>query len=230
MTAATARRQLFMRWLPAFAAAVLIRVPAAAVADSEVWTFDRVDRIGGHQTTVLGNPRVVDTVVGKAVEFDGVDDALFVDVHPLAGAETFTWEAIFRPDEGGAPAQRWFHLQKTGSDDRLLFEIRIANGRWYFDSYVHSGVAEKALIDRERLHALGDWYHVAAVYDGREFRNYVNGTQEGAAEIHFAPQRSGRSSIGVRINLVDYFKGAIHVARFTRRALPPSEFLPVPGR
>ena len=195
----------------------------------DVWTFDRLDRIGGHQTTVLGHPRVIETPLGKAVEFNGVDDALLADVHPLAGAETFTWEAIFRPD-GGAAAQRWFHLQEAGTDNRMLFEIRVVENRWYFDSFVHSGDADKALINRERLHPLGAWYHVAAVYDGREFRNYVNGVQEGAAEIHFAPQRPGRSSIGVRINLVDYFKGAIHSARFTRRALPTSEFLRVPGR
>ena len=53
----------------------------------------------------------------------------------------------------------------------------------------------------------------------------MNGKQEGAAEIRLAPQMAGRSSIGVRINLVDYFKGAIHLARFTRRALSPAEFL-----
>jgi hypothetical protein len=237
-----------MRSLLAIAVAILISTPRTAADEvsasakatarrrqgsksdgGETWTFDRLDRIAGHKTTVRGHPRVVETPVGKAVEFNGVDDALMVDAHPLAGAETFTWEAIFRPD-GGAAAQRWFHLQESGSDNRMLFEIRVIDGRWYFDSFVHSGDADKALINRERLHAVGAWYHVAAVYDGREFRNYVNGEQEGAAEIHFAPQRPGRSSIGVRINLVDYFKGAIHVARFTRRVLPPSAFLRIPRR
>jgi hypothetical protein len=201
----------------------------AAAADVEVWTFDRLDRIGGHPTTVLGNPRVVETPLGKAVEFDGVDDALMVDVHPLAGAETFTWEAIFRPD-GGRAEQRWFHLQETGSDNRLLFEIRVVDGRWYLDSYGHSGEAQRALMNRERTHPLGAWHHVAAVYDGREFRNYVNGEQENAAELRLAPQKAGRTSIGVRITLVDYFKGAIQGARFTRRALTPAEFLRVPAR
>jgi hypothetical protein len=215
-----------MRFLYAIATAVLVFGYLAA-ADSEVWTFDRLDRIGGHQTTVLGNPRIVDTPVGKAIEFDGVDDALMIDVHPLAGAETFTWEAVFRPD-GGATEQRWLHLQEAGSDNRMLFEIRVVGDRWYFDSFVHSGAADKALINRELLHPLGAWYHVAAVYDGREFRNYVNGVQEGAAAIQFVPQGSGQSSVGVRMNLVNYFKGAIHVARFTRRALSPAEFLPVP--
>jgi hypothetical protein len=201
----------------------------AAATDVEVWTLDRLDRIGGHPTTVLGNPRVVETPLGRAVEFDGVDDALMVDVHPLAGAETFTWEAIFRPD-GGRAEQRWFHLQETGNDNRMLFEIRVADLRWYLDSYGQSGDAQRALMNRERLHPLGAWYHVAAVYDGREFRNYVNGQQENAAEIRFTPQRAGRTSIGVRMTLVDYFKGAIHVARFTRRALTPAEFLRVPAR
>ena len=202
---------------------------AGAADDVEIWNFDHLDRIGGHQTEVLGDPRVIDTPVGKAIEFDGVDDAIVVDVHPLAGAETFTWEAIFRPD-GGQPAQRWFHVQESGSDNRLLFEIRVVDGQWYLDSYGHSGDAQQALMNRDRLHPLGAWYHVAAVYDGREFRNYVNGIQEGAAQIHFAPQKPGRSSIGVRINRVDYFKGAIHRARFTRRALAPSEFLKIASR
>jgi hypothetical protein len=216
-----------MRCVSGIAVAILIRASLAAAPDVELWTFDRLDRIGGHQTTVLGDPRVVDTPVGKAIEFDGVDDALFVDVHPLAGAEAFTWEAIFRPD-GGRPEQRWFHLQESGSDNRLLFEIRVAGARWYLDSYGRSGDAQQALMNRQHLHPLGAWYHVAAVYDGREFRNYVNGTLEGSAEVRFAPQTEGRASIGVRINLVDYFRGAIHLARFTRRAMPPSEFLTIP--
>jgi hypothetical protein len=220
MAAATIRMRLFMKLLPL----VLAGASLAGAGEQETWTFDRLDRIGGHPTTVLGEPRVIDTPVGKAIEFDGVADALLVDVHPLAGAETFTWEAIFRPD-GGQPEQRWFHLQESGSENRLLFEIRVIDGQWCLDSYGHSGDAQKALMDRTRLHRLGVWYHVASVYDGREFRNYVNGIQEGAADIRFAPQGPGRSSIGVRINRVNYFKGAIHLARFTRRALTPAEFL-----
>jgi hypothetical protein len=218
-----------MRCLSAPTAGILIWVVAAAAGEADLWTFDRLDRIGGHPTTILGNPRVVDTPVGKAVEFDGVDDALFVDVHPLAGAETFTWEAIFRPD-GGNTEQRWFHLQESGTENRMLFEIRVVDGQWYLDSYVHSSTSATALIDRNKRHALGVWHHVASVYDGRSFRNYVNGVEQSAAAIQLAPQGHGRASIGVRINVIDHFKGAIHVARFTRHALTPAEFLKVPAR
>ena len=56
----------------------------------------------------------------------------------------------------------------------------------------------------------------------------MNGVREGAAEIQLAPHGPGHTSVGVRINKVFYFKGAVHLARFTRRALAPSEFLPLP--
>jgi putative heme-binding domain-containing protein len=199
-----------------------------------VWTFDRLAGIGGNKTTVLGAPKIIDSPIGKAVEFDGKQDALFIDNHPLAGAATFTFEAIFRPD-GGEREQRWFHLSEqngqTGADtdNRMLFEIRVAGDQWFLDSYNQSGTEGKALMNRSALHPLGAWYHVASVYDGQEFRNYVNGVQEGAANLHLAPHGPGHASVGVRINRVFYFKGAVHMARFTRRALSPSEFLDLPG-
>ena len=75
---------------------------------------------------------------------------------------------------------------------------------------------------------LGEWHHAAAVYDGREYRNYVDGELEGSAELHLAPQGPGRTSVGTRINRKDYFKGAVLEARMTNRAMPPAEFLKMP--
>ncbi len=200
---------------------------AHAPADTSVtWTFDRLDRLGGQPTIVLGSPRVVSTSLGPAVEFDGVDDALFVRGHPLAGAATFTWEAIFRPD-GGMRAQRWFHLQEEGTPNRLLFEIRVVGDRWFLDSYAFTSTGERALMNKSALHPVGQWHHVAAVYDGTTFSNYVDGVKQGEARIALAPQRTGWTAIGVRINQVDWFKGAIHVSRFTRQALRPDQFLTV---
>jgi hypothetical protein len=94
---------------------------------------------------------VVDTSLGKAIQFNRVDDAIWIDRHPPAGAETFTFEAIFRPD-GGVFEQRWFHLAerdaKTGllasaehpkgpdTHARFLFEIRVDGNQWYLDAFV----------------------------------------------------------------------------------------------
>jgi hypothetical protein len=216
-------------------AMALVVAPRARAQDrksrsTEVWIFDRIENIGGLPTTVLGHPHVIDTQQGKAVEFNGIDDALFIGEHPLAGAETFTFEAIFRPDRGGAPEQRWFHLSEqdpaTGkdTDTRLLFETRLIADSWCLDAYVETPAGNKALLDRSLLHPLGEWYHVAMVYDGAEFRGYVNGALQGKAAVPFQPEGKGRASVGVRINRVYFFKGAVREARFTRRALRPEEF------
>jgi hypothetical protein len=216
----------------AAAGALMLRGAPDGADAGVVWRFDNLERIGGHPVTVLGHPSLIDTPAGKAVQFNGVDDGLFIDDHPLAGAGTFTWEVVFRPDAGGRPEQRFFHLQErdraTGVDTeaRMLFEIRVIGDRWCLDSFVRSDATRaRTLLDRSRLHPLGEWHHAAAVYDGREFRNYVDGIEQGAGPVELTPQQQGHSSVGVRINKVDYFKGAILVARMTPKALAPGEFL-----
>lgn len=207
------------------------------------WNFDRLDKIGGLPVKVEGQPKVIDSPVGKAILFDGVHDSLYIEKHPLAGAETFTFEAIFRPD-GGAEAQRWFHLaerdQKTGlltnttgattePNSRFLFELRVVDGdKWYLDAFVNGASYNKALMFKDKLHPIGEWYHVAQVYDGKIYRSYVNSELQGEAELAFRPQGEGAASIGVRMNRVNYFHGAVAKARFTSKALAPKEFMKLP--
>jgi hypothetical protein len=124
--------------------------------------------------------------------------------------------------------QRFFHFQENGTDNRMLFEIRVIGNQWCLDSFAKGGEGSQALLDRTKLHPLGAWYHAAAVYDGRQFRNYVDGVLEGSAEVRLEPQKAGQTSLGVRINKVNYFKGAILAARMTPRALLPEEFMRKP--
>ncbi len=202
-------------------------LPAAAPADQTVWTFDRLSAIGGETTQVEGAPRIITSPFGPAVRFDGVDDALFIDRHPLAGAATFTFEAVFRPD-GGPFEQRWFHLQSDespgGPGTRIMFEIRVVEGGWYLDAFTKGEGYNKPLIDTTRLHPLGQWAHVAQTFDGTTYRAFVNGVLQAEAEIAFTPQGPGRASVGTRINRVNYFNGAVREARFTPRALTPDQF------
>jgi hypothetical protein len=201
----------------------------------EVWRFDQTGSLGGHSVQVLGHPRVISTEYGNAVGFDGVGDALLVDVHPLAGAKTWTWEMVFRPDADGAAEQRVFHLQvrdATGADiaDRMLFEIRIVKGQWCLDSFATSAGEKATLLNCEKLHQLGAWYRVTAVYDGTTLRNYVGDELQGEAALKLTPQGAGHSSIGMRINGINFFKGAILEARFTAKALDVGEFLKMPRK
>lgn len=214
---------------------VLQACASAPSAETAVtWRFDRLENIGGVTTHVEGAPKIIATGAGPAVQFDGVKDALFIDTHPLSGVSQWTIEAMIRPD-GGAFEQRWMHLAevdaKTGVETgtRFLFEIRVKDGRWYLDAFTTGDGYKVTLIEPSKTFALGRWYRVAMRYDGATFRSYVDGVVQGEAPLAFKPQGAGHSSIGTRINRVNYFQGAIYAARFTPSALEPSAFLLLPS-
>ncbi len=196
------------------------------MADTIVWEIDNLNSISGHKTIVLGSPKVIETDNGKAVEFDGVKDGLLVEELPLAGAEKFTLEIVFRPDAKGPKEQRFLHLQEDGCEYRILIETRLTdNGLWYLDTYIKNAKGDKTLVKSANTHPVGQWYNATLVYDGREMRHYVNAVKEMSAELAFGPLNEGKISIGVRINQVHWFKGAIREIRFTRGILRPEEFL-----
>lgn len=207
----------------------------------EVFKFDNLKRIGGMTPKVERNPQLVDSPVGKAVQFNGKDTALFFPSRPLVGAKTFTIEAIFRP-EGGEFMQRWMHIAETdpktgldanpsGTSDpnpRFMFEVRVKDGQWYLDAFVNSKSGSKALAFPDKLYPINQWYAVEQTYDGKTYRSYVNGVLQGEGDVAFTPHGPGHMMIGTRMNHVNYFKGSVAEARFTDRALKPSEFLKVP--
>lgn len=200
--------------------------PSGPPAGAIVWNLDNLESIGGHRVTVVGKPRVIATERGKAIEFDGRGDGLFVDANPLAGLKQFTAEVIFRPAAGGPKEQRFLHFQPDGSDDRVLFETRLpADGRWFLDTYLQTGPRNRTLFADKFAHPLGTWHHAALVVDGKTMRHYVDGKQELAGDIELAPLAAGQTSIGVRFNRVYWFQGAIHQIRVTPAVLEPTAFL-----
>jgi len=217
-------------------AAVLMAT--AAHAEQSVWRFDNLSRIGGMSPKVEGSPQLVASPVGKAVQFNGSDTALFFPGRPLVGAKAFTIEAVFRP-EGGDFQQRWMHIAETdpatgldanpgGTADpnpRFMFEVRVVKDQWYLDAFVQSKAGSKALAFPEKLHPINQWYAVEQTYDGKTYRAYVNGVLEGEADVAFTPHGPGHMMVGVRINRVNYFKGSVALARFTDKALSPAEFI-----
>ena len=191
-----------------------------------------------HQDNGGRQPQGRRHTVGKAIEFDGEDDAIWIEKHPLAGAATFTFEAISvrtaaRSNSGGStwpsairrPACLRAPGPRADTNARFLFELRVVDKSWYLDAFVNGPGYSRALMFKNKLHPIGEWYHVAQTYDGKMFRSYVNGVLQGEAEVAFKPQGEGAASLGTRINRVNYFKGAIREARFTPRALTPEEFL-----
>ena len=128
-----------------FLAAAIITFAVPGLAQQAMtWRFDSLTKIGDAQVTTVGKPQVVDTSIGRAIHFEGrgntnngdpesgnpSGDALFLNVAPLSGDATYTFEVIFRPSSEGAPAQRFFHMQDNNSQSRRMFEIRVVNRQW----------------------------------------------------------------------------------------------------
>jgi len=195
--------------------------------DQITWNFDNLREIGGQKMAVHGDPQVVASPWGKAIHFDGVQDGLTLDLHPLEAAAAFTIELVFRPESGGMAEQRFFHLQEGDSENRVLVETRLTgDGQWYLDTFIASGKTNQTLIDPAHLHPLDKWQHAALVFDGRRMSHYVGGKEELSAVVpEFHAPRPGKTSIGVRLNKVCWFKGDIATARLSRCALSPQDFL-----
>lgn len=190
-----------------------------------LWELSTLDALGGHATTVVGRPKLLDAA-GKGIEFDGKGDALFVENNPLEGLKVFTAEVVFRPAAAGPQAQRFLHFQEAEGENRLLFETRLTDdGRWFLDTFIKSGDGNYTLFAEKHLHPIGPWYSAAVTMDGTTMRHYVNGQEELRAAVEFVPQRAGRTSLGVRMNQVFWYRGAIRQVRITPRVLAPAEFL-----
>jgi hypothetical protein len=191
-----------------------------------LWQIDNLERIGGHVVSVVGAPRVVETKAGLAVEFDGRADGLFVDVNPLEGLTAFTIEVVFEPHVGGAEEQRFLHFEETDTGNRALVELRmLPDGRWCLDTFLRWGEAGLTLIDRSALHEGSRWHAAALAYDGRTMKHYVDGVSEQAGDVAFTPLGAGRTSIGMRQNLVSWFKGRIRLIRISPEALSRERLL-----
>lgn len=194
------------------------------VQGAVTWVLDDLERLQAEGFSVEGEPRVSPCPFGRAVVFSGDRDSLWLETNPLAGLTVFTVEVVFRPDPGGLTEQRFLHLGQPDGD-RLLFETRLVGAdSWYLDTFILSGTADSTLLNRRFPHPTGAWYHLAAVWDGHRHANFVDGRLEQEAPFDYRPATGGRTSIGVRLNRVCWFRGAIHRIQITPEALDPERF------
>jgi hypothetical protein len=256
----------------------------AGPGGSQFWRLESLACLGGHRLNVSGSPKLVTTPLGTGVQFDGVGDALFLAVDPIANWSAFTAEIYFRPHEDGLPAQRFLHIQAEdppGTDaGRVLFELRQPGvnpaptptpcspsasdpawgprGAWFADSFVSPrGLGGQTQFGAAHRHPISPtrWYTFAATVGpdpatggNVSFAHFVNGVEEmrdicctanssdpafGCAAcpgpLEFVPHKTGRISIGVRINSICHFKGTVAAVRFTPRVLAPHELMQPEG-
>lgn len=195
-------------------------LPAAATV---IWKLENPADVGGHATKVYGAPQVATEAGAKALVFNGKSDGLLLPVNPMAGWSQFTIEVLLKPDGTGEEEQRFFHLQDS-REGRIMIETRVTKDKqWALDTFLFTDKEHsRPLLDKTLLHPTDQWHWVALVYDGKKMANFVNGVKELEGEVVISPMLAGQMSVGVRQNLVYWYKGAIREIRFHPVALEPS--------
>lgn len=194
-------------------------LPPVSGGAETVWRADDFSAPGGAAAAVLGDPKILRDAGGAYAVFAGKSDGYIIPANPLAGWAQFTVEVLLDPDPAGPQAQRFLHIEDS-SGNRLTMETRVTPaGQWALDTFLLAGKSSRALLDQKRLHAAGRWHWAALRYDGRRMESFVDGQKELDGLVEFAPMGPGRTSIGVRLNRVYWYKGAIREIIFHPTAL-----------
>lgn len=201
-----------------------ISVLTAQNCDSvRVWVVADFLRTQQNSVSIVGTPTILSSPYGEAVYFNGLTDGIFLPSNLLVGLSRYTIEVLFCPDSNGAREQRFLHFGELRGD-RTLLEIRLANHSWALDAYVKSGDSARTLFDSAKTHPVQKWYHIALVVDGSSVVAYVDGEKELESLLVTLPQRTGKTSLGVRLNKQYWFKGSIAMLAISSSALTPSQF------
>ncbi len=198
----------------------------------ELWDISSLEIIGGHEVATLGDPQVVTTGIGDAVQFDGDGDRLLVDFNPIMDAKEFTVELVFKPDacypDNADP--RFLHIMDSDDPEekRVMIELRVdANNMCYMDGFMKTDAGNLPLKDETLVHPTEVWQHVAITYKDSTLTTYFNGVEELSGTLHYANaivNTIGKTSIGSRMNAVKFYSGLIKTLKVTHTRLAPEDF------
>jgi hypothetical protein len=210
----------------------LVGISSAQSSFSGIWHLDSASAADTSGRGALAIPIGTSVVSGKydkALNFDGVNDAVYVlgiSLNPSKAITLETWayvkgdgfypSLISKGNVGLYYESYALYLNPDGSVGFLLNSKLSAAGR----TIINGPVIKKNV-----------WTHIAGTYDGTTMRIFVNG-QEVASGAHAGgiaqtlwPLEFGKSD-RILSGLPDsYFKGALDEVRIWNRALTPGELM-----
>jgi hypothetical protein len=148
-------------------------------------------------------------------------------------AQQITIEAWIRRDVDNGLSDVGIAGMQYGTDTRNAFNLFLRNGQTSIGFEVTNvdGVTGTAEVFNMPL-AIGQWFHVAGVYDGSSVQLFVEGTlaasQGFSGEIGYTRSNSlliGADNEGVPFSPTWFFPGTIDEVRIHDAALEPQQFL-----
>jgi len=191
------------------------------------WSFDEgsgttvADASGNDLNGVIKGATWVNGKVGKALQFDGVND--YIEIPHDASLDI----------QDALTVEAWINPSSTAADQRILSKspypnndfsmIRASNNRVLVSMKINGVV--QSIYSPANAVPVGKWTHVVGTYDGQRMRLYINGTQvnsfavSGKIGVHAAPLLIGTNATSA------YFKGMVDEICIYNKALTACEVL-----
>ena len=192
----------------------------------------------GATTTTAGK-------IGSAFSFDGVNDMVVVPSATNLNPSELTVSAWVKLNSqtgqlyGGASSLTGLQYilfkrnsRSSGFEDYVLIKYRLPGGQDVFSFEVTSASGTATVLNSTTTVAVGQWYHLAATYDGATAKLYVNGVLESTVVHGFALDhttnplvigRTGQDGDPGEVNFDAAFNGLIDEPTIFNRALSASE-------
>jgi hypothetical protein len=185
-----------------------------------------IDRSGtGNNGEVRGAPKWVTGKVGKALEFDAQDNYIEVPDSDSLKPDEITIAMWVNWAGGPLPAKP---IQKyTYQEGGYLFKMEnTETNMWIYDEG-----AQAHMYRAVPLPTPGEWTHLAATFDGKNQRGYVNGVKAEKSGNVDMPWEGPIGHVNVSLKIGAYgsdtFTGMIDEAAIYNRALSEEEILKI---
>jgi len=179
------------------------------------------DRSPSHNNGTIYGAKWVDGKVGRALDFDGVDDCVRVTEFPELMGVNMTWEFWFNPalnlEYTGVSEALSAFLTRSRYPDFHYHGIRGMGSEWY----VSGGIE---FINFPRSYPAGTWNHIVWVKKELEISLYENGVFIGSGTLPAEPDKASGLDLYIGGNgWHGWMKGIIDEVRIYNRALSADE-------
>jgi len=201
----------------------MAQIDPATVTDGNVYLFENVgadvpdDSANSNTATLIGNPQVVDGLKGKALQFDGIDDGVFIPdaaTINLSTHQNHTVVAIFKCDDM-TKSEKQCVYDEGGTTRGLTIYVHeglVYAGGWNLSDYAPewTGTFISAPISSNQ------WVAVAAVLrdagpaqEDDKFEMWMDGNLIGIGPGGQLQSRSNDCGIGYHNSQVKYHDGNV---------------------
>ncbi len=198
--------------------------PFNGIDVSTTTAFDR--STGGNNGTLTNGPTVAIGKIGQALNFDGINDYVDVNLHLLdnactgsislwvkrTGAWSEAYNTILTKSSGAGWVNNHIQISRNSTSDNISFTI--SDNTNSTQASVLSGVI-----------AIQKWYHLEMTWDGSTLIGYTNGVETGRVSSSICVANNstrfsfGRGAVGTN----RFFNGSIDDIRIYNRAHSPAE-------